>query len=231
MKNFSLSWGFNSVPSADQVDVLSAKLPWRWMKVILHIQGRIKKYMDWVRFSVPYVTLQWEFSEHVWTCFGVINQWHLTTAIQSDAITASKCSDCVVCHMHNVWEYGTMWCIEVCQTPHATGASSPFSKDVVPCVFFLPRVTTLWKINDLIKLDMAQQLLEIPRTEYGRFIQQWKSHWNMCTQLERGYVEGDWSVIMVRLVMLGSQHQSGYCFIRPCVMCTSSVSELLVTQS
>jgi hypothetical protein len=38
---------------------------------------------------------------------------------------------------------------------------------------------------------VAQQLLEISRTQNERFFQQWNSHWNMFIQPERAYVEGD----------------------------------------
>ena len=61
------------------------------------------------------------------------------------------------------------------------------------------------------------QLLEIPKTEYEKCFPQWKSCWNQCVQAEGAYFEGDQSVIKVDLVLLVSQHHSGYFLNRPCV--------------
>jgi hypothetical protein len=41
------------------------------------------------------------------------------------------------------------------------------------------------------ELKVTQQLLEIPKTENKRCIQQWKRSWNKGIQSERAYFEGD----------------------------------------
>jgi predicted nucleic acid-binding Zn ribbon protein len=57
----------------------------------------------------------------------------------------------------------------------------------------------------MTKLNVMQQLLEIPKTEYERCFQQWKKYWNKCIQAEGAYVKGYSPVIKVlRLVSTAS---------------------------
>jgi len=42
----------------------------------------------------------------------------------------------------------------------------------------------------MTKLNVMQQLLEIPKTEHETCFQQWKKHWNKCIQADGAYVKG-----------------------------------------
>jgi len=54
----------------------------------------------------------------------------------------------------------------------------------------------------MTKLNVMQQLLEIPKTEYERCFQQWKKHLNKCIQAEGAYAKG-YSPVM-KVLVLGS---------------------------
>ena len=71
----------------------------------------------------------------------------------------------------------------------------PYSPDLAPCEFFLfPRLKKVLKGHRIeamedIKRNSTKTLLDIPKEEFAKCLQQWQQRWAKCVAAEGNYVE------------------------------------------